>query len=278
MAERSASRTALGVAAVRVIHQLMDGEPKILVDPIAARLLSGDAVTMLEEHIGRARDPAAMDLRARVVLRSRYAEDRLEEAFRRGVRQCVMLGAGFDTFAYRQPHWAQDLRIYEVDHAGTQAEKRHRLSSAGVPLPANLEYVAIDFERVSLADGLRASTLDISRPAFFSCLGVFVYLTRPAVDAVFKFVATFPAGSEIAFTFASAQAQQSALARTVQRAGEPWQTFHEPASLTDELHALGFSQVSILGVAQAERTYFSLDRSDGLHAPARASIAAAVVG
>jgi len=277
MAERQASRTALGVTAVRAIHQLMDGEPKILADPIAARLLSGDAVTVLEEHVGRSADPAALDLRARVVLRSRYAEDRLEAAFTRGVRQCVTLGAGFDTFAYRQPSWAQSMRLYEVDHGGTQAEKRRRLAAAGVPIPSNLEFVAIDFEKMSLDEGLRASTLDFSRPAFFSCLGVFVYLTREAVNAVFRLVAAFPAGSEIAFTYATARSQKSALARTVQRAGEPWQTFFDPADLTRDLRGFGFSQVSILDAAQAERIYFA-GRRDDLRAPAGASIASAVVG
>jgi methyltransferase (TIGR00027 family) len=277
MAERQASRTALGVTAVRAIHQLMDGEPKILADPIAARLLSGDAVAVLEEHVGRSRDPAALDLRARVVLRSRYSEDRLAAAFERGIRQCVALGAGFDTFAYRQPAWAQSMRLFEVDHGGTQAEKLRRLAAAGVPIPSNLEFVAIDFEKVSLDEGLNASTLDFSQPAFFSCLGVFVYLTREAVDAVFRLVATFPAGSEIAFTYASAKSQRSALARTVQRAGEPWQTFFDPADLTRDLHAFGFSQVSILDAAQAERTYFA-GRSDDLRVPAGASIASAIVG
>ena len=277
MTERAASKTALGVTAVRVVHQLVDGEPKILADPIAPRLLSGDAVRLLEEHIGRAQDPEARALRARVVLRSRFAEDRLKAAVLRGVRQCVMLGAGFDTFAYRQPDWARALRLYEVDHAATHAEKRDRLSAAGVVLPPNLEFVAIDFEKVSLDEGLRASSLDFGRPAFFSCLGVFVYLSREAVDAVFRLVASFPAGSEIAFTFASRQAERSALAHRVQRAGEPWRTFLDAAGLQRDLPALGFREVSIHDPAQAERIYFR-GRDDGLAAPATAGVAAAIVG
>ena len=92
--------------------------------------------------------------------------------------------------------------------------------------------------------------------AFFSCLGVFVYLTREAVDAVFRLVAAFPAGSEIAFTYATSRSQKSALARTVQRAGEPWQTFFDPADLTRDLRGFGFSQVSILDAAQAEEYLF----------------------
>src|SRR5262252_8711510 len=72
-----------------------------------------------------------------------------------------------------------------------------------------LEFVAIDFESVSLQDGLRASKLDFSQPTFFSCLGVMVYLTREAVNAIFALVAGFPADSEIVFTFSTPDAAVS---------------------------------------------------------------------
>jgi methyltransferase (TIGR00027 family) len=196
MTERDASRTALGVAAIRAIHQLLDGEPKILHDPIAARLLDPDVLGAISTGAARTEDPAVRALRSRVVLRSRYAEDRLALAAGRGVRQLVVLGAGLDTFAYRQPCWARQLSIFEVDHPASQADKRARLRRAGVPTPPNLQFAPIDFETISLGGGLRASTLDFRTPTFFSCLGVLVYLTREAVDAVFDLVAGFPSGSE----------------------------------------------------------------------------------
>lgn len=274
--QRSASRTALGVAALRAVHQLCDGAPKILADPIAPRLLDADVLRQIESYAAATEEPWARGLRAHVVLRSRYAEDRLAQAARRGVRQCVILGAGFETFAYRQPDWARGLRIYEVDHRATQEDKRRRLQTAGIPIPANLEFVAIDFESVSLRDGLQASTLDFSAPAFFSCLGVLVYLTREAVDAVFRLVAAFPTSSEIVFTFSSAESSPD-LAERAGALGEPWRTHLEPQALADDLRALGFSEVSFLSLDEAERLYFQ-GRSDGLPVPRRGSIAAAIVG
>jgi methyltransferase (TIGR00027 family) len=274
---RHASRTALGVAALRAVHQIVDGEPKILDDPIAALLLDDDGRQMLEAKPARVHEPDVVDMRSRVVLRSRFAEERMAEAVRRGVCQCVILGAGFDTFAYRQPKWASGLRIYEVDHPATQTEKRRRLQKAGVPLPTNLEFVAIDFESVSLRDGLRASSLDFSQPTFFSCLGVLVYLTRDAVDAIFALVAGFPVGSEIAFTFSTRDAVVSNLADKVKLLGEPWRTHFDPEALTRDLRALGFSKMSFLTTDEAQQAYFQ-GRRDGLHAPANARIAAAVVG
>lgn len=169
------------------------------------------------------------------------------------------------------------MRLFEVDHGGTQADKRRRLEAAAIPVPPNLEFVEIDFERVALRDGLRRSSLDFSVPAFFSCLGVLVYLTRDAANAVFRLVAEFPAGSEIVFTYAAAGAANSPIADRVRAAGEPWQTQFDPAALKRDLTALGFSDVQFLRSEEAEDRYFQ-GRSDGLHAPPRTGIAAAIVG
>ncbi len=283
--QRNSSRTALGVAALRAVHQLLDGEPKILDDPIAARLLDADMLQHIQANPARTHEPLTMGLRSHVVLRSRYAEERMAQAVQRGVRQCVLLGAGFDTFAYRQPDWARTLRIYEVDHQATQADKRHRLQSAGIPIPANLEFVAIDFESASLRQGLQTSTLNFFQPVFFSCLGVLVYLTWEAADAVFQLVAAFPASSEMVFTFSTPQSSlsgneaqsQAALAGLVNSMGEPWQTYFDPQTLINDLCALGFSDISFLSSEAAEQTYFQR-RSDGLQAPRRGGIGAAIVG
>jgi methyltransferase (TIGR00027 family) len=284
VAERDASKTALGVAALRAVHQLFDAEPKILEDPIAAQLLDADFLTQVRENRERANDPVMRALRGHVVLRSRYSEDRLAAAVKRGIRQCVILGAGFDTFAYRPPEWAKPLRIFEVDHPGTQREKRERLQVAGIAIPDNLEFVSIDFERVSLHDGLRASTLDFSQPTFFSCLGVLVYLSEEAIRAVFQLVASFPASSEIVFTFSMADSalsekeveRKQKMAARVDSLGEPWQTHFDPEQLARELGEYGFSEFTILDTEQ-ERQYFA-DRHDQLRPGRRSPIAAAIVG
>jgi methyltransferase (TIGR00027 family) len=89
-----------------------------------------------------------------------------------------MLGAGMDTFAYRQPEWANRLQIFELDHPASQSEKRAKLEAAQIPIPSNLGYVRADFEKDSLQAVLAHSNFHSSEPAFFSCLGVFMYLTE----------------------------------------------------------------------------------------------------
>jgi methyltransferase (TIGR00027 family) len=283
-ARRGASRTAFIVAALRAAHQLLDNEPRVLDDAVAVRLLGPTAIDGIRGRLDQVQSPAARALRSHVVLRSRYAEDRLAEAVRRGVRQYVILGAGLDTFAYRQPDWAAQLRIFEVDQPASQAAKRAALAAAGLDIPANVTFVSIDFETESLRDALQSAGFDAGAPAFISWLGVMVYLAEAAADEVFRFVAALPAQTEIVFTFAprvsdrpddDAASAPSAGARA-EALGEPWRTFVDPEQLLDKLRRFGFSTVSLLTPAEADERYFR-GREDGLPPPRHATIGSAIV-
>jgi methyltransferase (TIGR00027 family) len=259
----------------RAAHQLLDGEPKVLDDSVVVRLLGAGAVERIRGDAVRYLNPEATALRAHVVLRSRWAEDRLALAVARGVRQYLVLGAGFDTFAYRQPAWASALDIYEVDQPATQREKAERLARARIAIPANVALVAVDFEGESLTAGLACSRFDVRTPTFVACLGVFMYLTTEAIDAVFRFVAALPPSSELVFTFASTEAGGGALAARAAAVGEPWQTRLDGEQLRTELPHLGFSAGSFLEPGEAAR-YFE-GRRDGLAASRRTSIASVTV-
>jgi methyltransferase (TIGR00027 family) len=281
--ERRSSFTAVSVSTLRAVHQLLDDEPKILDDPIAPRLLDPATRQRICTRAAQFQTTKAKRLRAHIVIRSRYAEDRLAEAVRRGIGQYVALGAGDDTFACRQPAWARGLRIFEVDHPASQRAKRHRLREARIPVPRNVTFVALDFEHDGLAAGLRRAGFDPGRPAFVSCLGVLVYLSGGAIDAVFRFVASLPPSSEMVFTFArqagtdadDSRGRDSA-AVAAAAAGEPWLTRFEPALLVHQLHRVGFSDVALLTSADIERRYVQ-DRRDGLRAPRRIRLVRAAV-
>jgi methyltransferase (TIGR00027 family) len=281
--ERPASRTAIGVAVLRALHELYDDAPKILSDPIIPLLLDKEVLQKAKANLEWYQDPLTTALRSHVVLRSRYAEDSLHEAVVSGVHQYVILGAGFETFAYRQPAWADPLRIFEVDHPASQRAKMKRLRLAGVSLPPNLEFVSADFETTSLRDILSHSSLDFTAPAFFSCLGVLVYLAEDSVKAIFQVTASFPKLSEIVFTFSQGnlasrdeRGSRPALAESAAAVGEPWRTYHDPDVLRRELFEIGFSGVSFLSPQEAKDRYYR-DRCDGLPPPRRISIARAVV-
>jgi methyltransferase (TIGR00027 family) len=272
------SRTAQRVAMSRAAHQVLD-TPVVLDDPIALSIVGADAARDIRSHPRWLAARRARHLRAFVVARSRAAEDELAAALRRGVRQYVILGAGLDTFAYRSPYPAAALRIFEVDHPATQAWKRGRLVAAAIGVPPFLTFVPIDLETQTLAARLAEAGLRSDQPAFFSWLGVTMYLTPASVMSTLRYVATTAApGSGLVFDYAVPPSAVSGARRLLYRAlmhrvaavGEPWRAFFAPQVLTAELAALGFRHIEDFGAADLNARFFR-NRSDRLRVagPAR---------
>src|ERR1017187_5284252 len=127
MQEGEFSKTANRVAIRRAAHQLLD-QPKVLDDPLALRIIGSEAAHDLRSN-PKEHHAFSRAFRAFMAARSRYAEDELARAVAHGITQYVVLGAGLDTFAYRNPH--SGLRVFVVDHPATQAWKREHLETAG---------------------------------------------------------------------------------------------------------------------------------------------------
>ena len=261
-----ASRTALAAARYRAAHQLLEGG-RVFTDPLATVLLGATRESLTGES---AQQPAARGMRLFIAARSRFAEESLAAAVARGVRQYVLLGAGLDTFAHRNPFADAGLRVFEVDHPATQGWKRTRLAEAGLTPPASLTFAPVDFERQTPADGLAAAGFDAARPAFFAWLGVVIYLTREAVLETLRVIASLPAGSEVVFDYgvprsAYPAAQQDYHARRDARMaalGEPWLTRFDPAEIAAELTALGFDELEDLSPREVARRFLGVERPD----------------
>jgi methyltransferase (TIGR00027 family) len=259
-----ASKTALGVAIRRAAHQLMD-QPPVLDDPIAVQLVGSG----YPRHMERAMHRVTRDFRAFMAVRSRSTEDHLAKAVAQGVTQYVILGAGLDTFAYRNPF--PSLRIFEVDLPATQAMKRNMLAEASIHEPASLIFVPLDLEHHTLAEDLTEAGFDASRPAFFAWLGVVPYLTLAAFRATLSTIAALPDGTAVSFDYALAPETLSPIGRTafdrqarcVARAGEPFQLFFTPETLEAELRQAGFHDIEQLDYEQLNDLYFK-ERADGL--------------
>jgi methyltransferase (TIGR00027 family) len=272
MHERPPSRTAQRVAWRRAAHQLLD-DPPVFVDPLAIPILGPDAAAALREDPESGETSlAAPYLRAFLAARSRVAEEALAEGVARGVRQYVVLGAGLDTFAYRNPHDGAGVRVFEVDHPATQAWKRERLAAAGLPVPPSLSFVPLDIESDALGPALARAGFDASHATFVAWLGVVPYLERDAVLRTLGFIAReTAAGSGVALDYGVPPSSLPLLARVVyesvaarvRAAGEPWRTFFEPAALAGELERLGFDRVADWGEAELNDRYFA-GRADRL--------------
>lgn len=258
MREGEPSRTAFGAAALRAVHQEAD-QPRIFTDPLARQILGAEAPP------DRAWDQPR--LRLFIAVRHRFAEDALAAAVARGTRQVVVLGAGLDTFAYRNPF--PQTRVFEVDYAATGAWKRERLAETGIDVPANVAYVAVDFERDALAERLADAGFDIGEPAFFLWLGVVPYLSTEAVRATLAVIASVPDG-EVVFDYvrpvdhapARARADRQNLVDHVAEVGEPLRPGLEPEALHTMLRELGFDDVEDLGRREIRARYLGLPPGD----------------
>ena len=259
-----ASKTALRVAIRRAAHQIAD-RPRVLEDPIAVGLLGRGFARDME----RAMHPVARDFRLFMAARSRYAEDRLAAAAAEGVTQYVVLGAGLDTFAYRNPF--PGLRVFEVDFPATQQWKREMLAEAGMGLPERLTFVPLDFEHKTLAEGLGEAGFDAGSAAFFGWLGVVPYLTLDAFRATLASIGRLPAGTAVSFDYAFSPETLSpkrrlvfnALSARVAAAGEPFRLFFAPEELEQELRSAGFNRIEQADSDRLNELYFK-DRADGL--------------
>jgi methyltransferase (TIGR00027 family) len=270
MIEARPSRTALRVAMRRAAHQLFD-RPKVLDDPIALPIIGPKAAAKLETERGAEDGRIALSIRAFMVARSRFAEDALAHSIERGAKQYVVLGAGLDTFAYRNPYGESALRVFEVDYPATQEWKRRQLEEARIVAPRSVTYAPVDFERQTLSEGLRLAGFDSAKPAFFSWLGVTMYLTEQAVMSTFGFVASTPPGGGVAFDYSVPRSSLSlfgrmaldVVSRRVAAAGEPFRTFFAPALLAERLRGMGFASIEDLGADEINARYFK-DRPDKL--------------
>jgi methyltransferase (TIGR00027 family) len=246
MDDRQPSQTAL--AAARAAHLVVDREPLIFRDPVAADLIGEPGAEMVGYHRASGDHIVLSGTRAQVTVRSRHTEQRLAELADDGLTQYVILGAGLDSFAYRSPLAAR-IRMFEVDHPATQRWKRDLLAAARITPPDGLSFVGVDLETEPLADRLAADGFDPSAPALVSWLGVSMYLTPEAVAATLAEVGGLAAGTELVMEYAlppelrdqaGAAYAEFALQVAAER-GEPWLSFFTPERLSELLEDHGMN-------------------------------------
>jgi methyltransferase (TIGR00027 family) len=290
MTDGSASRTALSTALMRALHTRKDRPPLIddpwgdtLVPPaekaaLYRRILAGARPETRAKFEALGSEQAVIDVALRahpsyggVVVRTRHAEDALEAAVQRGVRQYVLIGAGFDSFLVRQPLFARDIEVFEIDHPATQAMKRRRLEACGAAIPPNVRFVPADLATEPLASVLARCGFSRTVPAFFSWLGVTIYLTRETNLATLAGIAESSApDSEVVFTYIDQRALEDGSSDTMGRMraaraaeNEPWVSGFDPATLADDMRVLGLELVEDLGSSGLSERYLA-GRTDGL--------------
>lgn len=267
--ENGPSRTALATAYARAYHQIAD-LPTIFDDDLAIPLLGATAEELTEMSTrGGDQIGAVINDRSRRLFfatRARVAEDAVAAAVDAGTRQVVILGAGLDTFAYRNQN--PDLRVFEIDHPATQAWKRDRLASAEIDIPATLTLVPVDFETQDLATELESAAFTRNEPAIFIWLGVIFYLTPNAARSTLEYIAGQAQPVEVIFDYLQPastdddRAHLQARAERLAAAGEPFFSYFTPAEMTTLLGELGFTTIDDRAAQDVVTSYLG-DSADG---------------
>lgn len=261
--------TAVRVALWRALHVEVDAPPHILEDELGLQLAAPDDGW---RHRPDMNPEATRGYRAAIVARARFIEDLVTEQAGQRVAQYVILGAGLDTFAQRRPDIASRLRVFEIDQPGTQAWKRERLIELSYGIPEWLRLVPVDFEaNASWREQLTVAGFDASRPAVVASTGVTMYLTRDAIAATLREVATLAPGSTLAMTFLlplelidpDERPQHQRVYERARAAGTPFVSFFSPSEMLALAREAGFREVRHVSTADLAQRYFT-GRTDGL--------------
>ena len=283
MDERVASRTALVTSLMRARHvrrdphRILDDSwgdrivPESFVQRVHESALAEQAAGTLVTKASTPQDLADDLLRANsgyanVIIRSRFTEDALAEAVARGVRQYVQIGSGFDSYCLRHRDSNIDLQVFEVDHPATQSLKIQCIQAACGSLPKSAHFVAADLGKEGAFEALSRTSFNPSEPAFYSWLGVTMYLTREANLLSLRAIAKSSApGSELVFTYLDEQIFESAKSdpsgrfavflKKVAALGEPFLSGFDAAKLEESLAAEGLQLVEDINDVQAASRY-----------------------
>jgi methyltransferase (TIGR00027 family) len=259
------------VALWRALHVEVDPPPHVLEDDVGLRLAAPDDGWRDRPDMS----PFTKPFRAAILARARFIEDLVEERAAGGVGQYVILGAGLDTFAQRRPELTSRLVVFEVDRPGPQAWKRQRLIDLGLGVPSFLRLVPVDFESGDAWwDRLTASGFDAGRPAVVASCGVSMYLTKGAISATLRKVASLAPGSTLVMSFLlpiemADPDVRPGLERAVEGArasGTPFLSFFTPTEMLALARAAGFRDVQHVSATALAERYFA-GRTDGLRPP-----------
>jgi methyltransferase (TIGR00027 family) len=206
------------------------------------------------------------------IARTRHFDEALKQAVKSGVEQVVILGAGYDSRAFRFEDELRGVKIFELDHPGTQTRKKQLLKSSNAALPSNLALIGIDFAKQSFRKLLAEHGFRHDLKTLFLWEGVSYYLPLQAVDDVLKFVADCAPGSSVVFDYAlqsfvdgdTGTYGGEQIARWLKKIGEPFLFGLEPANAQRFLTKRGLRVVSHVGPSDLERMYLTTQRNRSL--------------
>jgi methyltransferase (TIGR00027 family) len=285
MKQEQSSRSAEGVAALRAIEAQKPEAERICNDPLAWAFTPGGIGYTISKLIitSGLYDRMAPGAVPFVVVRERYIDDFLKASLAEGLDQVVILGAGFDTRAYRIAG-IEKTRIFEIDHPATQAEKLKRLKKVIDPLPKHVTFLPVDFNTQTLDERLLPSGYNEQAKTLFIWQGVTYFLTAEGVDNTLAFIARHSgSGSAVIFDYFYSEvfsdpsnSYAKALRRAAQLSGEEYMFGIERGRIEPFLSQRGFKDVHNMTLEDLKQLYFT-GKNAGRVVPRGIAIASARV-
>jgi len=266
------SLTAYGVALHRYVHLIYDESPIIVDDDVIERLLNDDikrnVMNTREKYLTR----EMCALRAHVLIRSRFTEDVITEAIKKGTDQVIILGAGLDTCSLRFAPKHNEVKFYEIDKPDSQAEKKRLIGQSDIRLPGNVVFIPTDFEDESLKDRMIENGIEFRKKAVISWLGVTMYLSKEAVKETLAVCAKFQKESKIVLTYANSENGSKRIEQRAAAAGELWMSNFSDQEISELIAEVGFRKGYVVDPGTILQRYF-VERHDNLRMPRRLNIA-----
>ena len=263
--------TAVRVALWRALHLEVDSPPHVFEDDVGVKLAAPDKGWRDRPDMS----PFTRPFRASILARARFIEDLVAEQVGLGVGQYVILGAGLDTFAQRREELASRMLVFEIDLPGAQAWKHQRLIELGLGIPSFLRLVPVDFEAGDAWwEQLAAAGFDSAQPSIVASTGVSMYLTREAIAATLRQIASLAPGSTLAMSFMlPIEMADPEVRPAIERAaagaranGTAFISFFTPKEMLTLAREAGFETVQHVSAAALSQRYFA-GRTDGLRPP-----------
>jgi methyltransferase (TIGR00027 family) len=260
------SITAAGIAVARAVESEKPPEVRICYDPYAVKFLNPIFYQFMRLFIvsGYAEQTGA-GVSGFLVARCRIMDDLLQECLNEGLQQLVVLGAGFDSRAYRFEQLKHGVKVFEVDHPATQEIKTKKVRSIFGELPDYVTYVGLDFTRETLRGCLLENGYDEHLKSLFIWEGVVMYLNQQAVESTLDFIVHHSgSGSQVVFDYiysalldGSVRHGEVSRMRRVRRfSGEGLTFSFREGTAADFLTKRGFTRVKDMTTTELHQRYF----------------------
>ncbi len=267
--------TAQGVAKQRLIETIAGADKRVINDPYADSFVIGSGFIKLMGHKLNAwiSEKLAPGFHEHLISRTKFIDELIEKSAVSGIEQYVILGAGYDSRAYRL-ELPPSMKIFEVDQPEVSDNKLAKLPKE-LPNSENVTYVNIDFSYQSLTEQLIGVGFDQKKSTIFTLEGVSQYITKEAVSSTIKELASLTKDTNSIFFmsyvdelldkhpkacfgkgYPNPEKKANLIKSLSAKVGEPWISFYTLEEIESLLLQNGYSIEENLTLEDLNSLYF----------------------